>query len=95
MCNLEIYNKDRAIPYCSSIYNVNKISGKSHRGISEKGYEKCLQHCVVFTGIDCVIEMLDHVLSFKGETKKVNNKLDEFSHYLIEHNGSGFDSYVV
>ena len=39
--------------------------------------------------------MLDHVLSFKGEPKKVKNKIFEYNLYLIAHNGSGFDSYVV
>ena len=39
--------------------------------------------------------MLDHVLSFKGEPKKVNNKIVESNLYLIAHNRSGFDSYVV
>ena len=39
--------------------------------------------------------MLDHVLSFKGEPKKVRYKIVEYNLYLIAHNGSGFDSYVV
>ena len=39
--------------------------------------------------------MLDRVLSFKGEPKKVKNKIVEYNLYLIAHNGSGFDSYVV
>ena len=39
--------------------------------------------------------MLDHVLSFKGEAKKVKNNIVEYNLYLIAHNGSGFDSYVV
>ena len=39
--------------------------------------------------------MLDHVLSFKGEPKKVRKKIVENNLYLIAHNGSGFDSYVV
>ena len=38
--------------------------------------------------------MLDYVLSFKGEPKKVK-KIVEYNLYLIAHNGSGFDSYVV
>ena len=50
---------------------------------------------VVFKGTDCNNEKLDHILSFKGETKKVNNKIFENNLYLIAHNGSGFDSYVV
>ena len=39
--------------------------------------------------------MLDHVLSYKGEPKKVKNKIVEYNLYLIAHNGSDFDSYVV
>ena len=39
--------------------------------------------------------MWDHVLSFKGEPKKVKNKIVEYNLYLIAHNGSGFDIYVV
>ena len=39
--------------------------------------------------------MLDHVLSFKGEAKKVKNRIVEYNLYLMAHNGSGFDSYVV
>ena len=39
--------------------------------------------------------MLDHFLSFNGETKKVKNKIVEYNLYLIAHNGSGLDSYVV
>ena len=39
--------------------------------------------------------MLDHVLSFKGEPKKVKIKNVENNPYLIAHNGSGVDSYVV
>ena len=46
-------------------------------------------------GTDCFNEMLDHVLSFKGEAKKVKNKIAEKSLYLVGHKGSGFDSYVV
>ena len=40
-------------------------------------------------------EMLDHVLSLKGEPKKINYKVVEHKLYLIAHNGSGFDIYVV
>ena len=39
--------------------------------------------------------MLDHVLSLKGEPKKVNNRIVEYNLYLIAYKGSGFDSYVV
>ena len=93
--DLQTFNKKRAVPYCSCIYKLSKISGKYHRDISEQEYQKCLNHCVVFKGTDCINEMLDYVLSFKREPKKIKNKIVEYNLYLIAHNGSGFDSYVV
>ena len=39
--------------------------------------------------------MLDYVLKFKGEAKRINNKIVEYSLYLLAHKGSGFDSYVI
>ena len=39
--------------------------------------------------------MLDYVLQFKGEPKRVNNKIAKYNLYLIAPKGSGFDSYVV
>ena len=93
--DLETFNKNRAVPYCSCIYKLSKLSGKYHRDISEQEYQKCLNDCVIFTGTDCISKMLDHVSSFKGEPKKVKNEIVEYNLYLISHNGSGFDSYVV
>ena len=93
--DVETFNENRAVPYCSCIYKLSKISGKYHRDISEQEYQKCLNDCVVFKETDCINEMLDHVLSFKGKPKKVKNKIVEYNLYLIAHNGSGFDSYVV
>ena len=93
--DLETFNKIRAVPYCSCIYKLSKISGKYHRDISEQDYQKSLNDCVVFKGTDCINEMLDHVLSFKGEPKKNQKKIVEYNLYLIAHNGSDFDSYVV
>ena len=93
--DLETFSKIRAVPYCSCIYKLSKLSGKYNRDISEQQYQKCLNDCVVFKGINCVDEMLDHVLSFKGEPKKVKNKIVEYNLYLLAHNGSGIDSYVV
>ena len=75
--DLETFNKIRVVPYCSCIYKLSKISGKYHRDISEERYQKCLNDCVVFKGADCTNEMLDHVLSFKGEPKKVKSKIVE------------------
>ena len=95
MYDSETFNKFRVVPYSSSTYILTKISGKYSRDISEKEYKNCLSDCVVSKGTDCNNEMLDHVLSIKGEAKKVSNKNVDYNLYLIAHNGSGFDSYVV
>ena len=39
--------------------------------------------------------MFDHVLQFKGETKRVNNKTINQNIYMLAHNGSLFDTYDV
>ena len=93
--DLDTFNKIRAVPYCSCIYKLSKLSCKYNRDISEQEYQKCLNDCNVFKGTNCINEMLDHVLSFKGEPKKVKNKIVGYNLYLIAHNGCGFDSYVV
>ena len=62
---------------------------------TRKKYQKQLEDCDVFKGCDCINEMLDHVLSFKGEAEKFKNKLVEFNLTLIAQFGSGSDSYVV
>ena len=72
--DLESVNKIRAVPYCSCIYTLSKLSGNYHRDISEQEYQKCVNDCIVFKGTDCINEMLDHPLLFKGEAKKVKNK---------------------
>ena len=73
MYDLVTFNKIKAVPYCSCLYKLRKISGKYHRDISEKVYQKRLNDCVVFEGADRNNKMLDHVLSFKGEPKKSQN----------------------
>ena len=77
------------------IYKLSKISGKCYRDISEKEYQKCLKDCIVFKGTDNINKMLDDVLSFKGEPRKVRNKIVDYISYLVALKGSGFDSYVV
>ena len=93
--DLETFYKTKAVPYCSCIDKLRKISGKYNRESTENEYHKGLNVCVVFKRSDSNNYMLDHVLSFKGEPKKVKNKIVENIRYLIAHNGSGFASYVV
>ena len=70
LSDLEPFSKSRAVTYCCCIYKLSKISGKYHPDISEKEYQKCLNDCVVFCeGTDRINEVLDRVVSFKGEPK--------------------------
>ena len=39
--------------------------------------------------------MLDYVLQFKGEPKRVNDKIVKYNLDLLAHEWSGLDSYVV
>ena len=61
MYGLETYNRNRVVPYCSSIKKLSKISGKHHRDTTEKQNQKSLNDCVVFEGSDCNNETLDRV----------------------------------
>ena len=77
------------------IYRLSKLSGKYNRDISEKEYQKSSNDCIVFKGLDNINQILDYVLQFKGEPKRVNTKNVNYNLYLLAHKGSGFDSYVV
>ena len=93
--DIETFSTIKCVPYANCIYRLSKISGKYYRDISEKEYQKCLNDCIVFKGLDNINKMLDYVLQFKGEPKRINNKIVKYNLYLIAHKGSGFDSYVV
>ena len=93
--DIETFSTIKCVPYANCIYRLSKISGKNSRNISEKDYQKCLNDCIVFKGLDNINEMLDSVLQYKGEPKRINNKIVKHNLYLIAHKGSGFDSYVV
>ena len=77
------------------MYRLSKFSGKYNRDKTEKEYQKCLNVCIVLKGLNNFNEMLGHVLQFKEEAKRMNNKNVEYNLYLKAHEGSGFDSYVV
>ena len=93
--DIETFSTIKCVPYANCIYRLSKISGKYYRDISEKEYQKCLNDCIVFKGLDNINKMLDYVLQFKGEPKRMNNKIVKYNLYLIAHKGSGFYSYVV
>ena len=93
--DIETFSTIKCVPYANCIYRLSKISGKYYRDISEKEYQKCLNDCIVFKGLDNINKMLDYVLQYKGEPERIFNKIVKYNLYLIAHKGSGFDSYVV
>ena len=50
---------------------------------------------MVFKGLDNINKKSDYVLQFKGEPKRVYNKIFKNNSYLLAQKGSGFESYVV
>ena len=93
--DIETFSTIKCVPYASCIYRLSKISGKYYRDTSEKEYQKCLNDCIVFKGLDNINKMLDYDLQFKGEPKRINNKIVKYNLHLIAQKGSGFDSYVI
>ena len=93
--DLETLNTEIAIPYSICIYTLSKISGKNYCDITNREYEKGRKDSIVFKETDNNNEMLDYVLQFKGKSKRVNNEVGKHKLYLIAHNSSGFDSYLV
>ena len=72
---MEAFNTDRVLPYAFGLYKLSKVSGKYYRDITQRELEKCRNDCIVFKGTDCNNNLLDHLLEFNGEVKKVNNKI--------------------
>ena len=70
MYDLESYIRGKAIPHSSCRYKLSKISAKYNRDIREKEYQKCSNDCFVFKVTNCVSDMLDQILEFKGKAKK-------------------------
>ena len=83
--DIETFSTIKCVPYANCIYRLSKISGKYYRDISDKEYQKCLNDCIVFKGLDNINKMLDYVLQFKGEAKRINNKIVKYNLYLIAH----------
>ena len=73
--DIETFSTIKFVPYANCIYRLSKISGKYYRDISEKEYQKCLNDCIVFKGLDNINKMLDYVLHLKGNQKELITKL--------------------
>ena len=73
--DVETFSIIKCVPYANCINRLSRISGKNYREISEKGYQKCLNDCIVFKGLDNINKMLDYVLQYKEEPKRIKNKI--------------------
>ena len=83
--DIETFSTIKCVPYANCIYRLSKISGKYYRDISEKEYQKCLNDCIVFKRLDNNNKKLDYVLQYKGEPKRINNKIVKYNLYLLAH----------
>ena len=93
--DMETFNKDRAVPYCVSLYRLSKIAGKYNRVITPEDYQKCKRDTVAFHGTDCLSKLIEWLVTLKGEPRKLKFKIVQYQLQLIAHNGSAFDTYVV
>ena len=84
---------NRSIPYACTLINLEKLRKMLERtnklfptekNIPEEFYNRIMNYVHLFTGADCIDQMLQHL-------GKVNQK----ELVLISHNGSGFDNWIA
>ena len=93
--DLETYSSDRARPYNMTFYRLSKIAGRYSRDPTPEELQKSIKDTIAFIGDDCINNALDYFLKFKGDERKVNNKIVEYNLQLHAHNGSGFDTWII
>ena len=94
--DLEIYNSNRARPYCISFYRLSKLAGRYICDLTRDEIDKCKKDTIVFDGDNCVEKVLDFCLKLKGEERKtVNIKIVEYNLQMRAYNGSGFDTWII
>ena len=93
--DLETHKTDRARPYNMTFYRLSKIAGRYERDPSQEELQKSIDETIAFAGDNCIGNALDFCLKFKGEERKVKNKIVEYNLQMHAHNGSGFDTWIV
>ena len=93
--DLETLNTDRAKPYKMTFDGLSKIAGTYELDPTQEELKKSINDTLGFVGVNCVANALDFLLKFKGEERKVKNKIVEFNLQLQSHNGSGFDTWII
>ena len=77
--DLETYNTDWAKPYNMTFYRLSKIAGRYNRDPTKEELQKSINDTISFAGEYCVGNALDFLLKFKGEERKVNNKIVDYN----------------
>ena len=93
--NLYTFTTDTVFPFAFCIFGLSKFSGKYYRGLNDQELEKCKKGCFSFKATRNNNEKLHRFLQFKAEAKKDIIKIVKYNLYIIAHNSSGFDYYVV
>jgi len=78
-----------------TFYRLTKLAGRYNCDLTPYGIENCEKDTLVFDGYNCVGNALDFSLKFKGEERKVNNKIVELNSQIYAHIGSGFDTWII
>ena len=78
-----------------TFYRLNKIASRYNRDPTKEELQKSINDTIAISGDNCINNALDSLLKFKGEERKVNNKIVEYNFQLHAHNGSGFDTWII
>ena len=73
---------------------MSKIAAKYIRDLTQEEIDWCIKDTIVFSGDKCVSNAVDFVLKFKGEKRKVKNRIVKQNLQRRPHNGSGFDTRI-
>ena len=92
--DLETHNTDIDKPYNMTFYRLNKLAGRYEQDPTQEELRKSINDTLSFVGDNCVGNALDFLLKFKGDERKVKNKVVEYNLQLHAHNGSGFDTWI-
>ena len=93
--DLETHNTDRAKTYNMTFHRLSKIAGRYERDPTEEELKNPINDTLSFEGDNCVGNALEFLLKFKGEERKVNNKIVEYNLQLHADNGNGFDTWII
>ena len=93
--DLETHNNDRARPYNMTFHRLSKIAGRYERDPTQEELKKSINDTMAFARDKCISNSLYFSLNFKGQELKINNKTVEYNLQLHDHNGSGFDTWII